>query len=84
MTSDRKYVDPKEEQATKRNTKAPCVFTSFSSRYQKDIEVYPAVFCTFNCDSCGWNPTVAEKRLQKVRDELKAREKGKRKADGLL
>lgn len=63
-------VTAEQLRETKRLLKAPCMFTGWSDRYHKEIEMYPAVNCTRGCDTCGWNPKVAEKRIEKMNAEL--------------
>ena len=45
---------------------APCAFEEWSEPKQKLVTKYPPVGCTQECDSCGWNPEVAKKRIEKL------------------
>lgn len=57
------YVSDAESRKTKRNNKAPCMYIAWSDHYHKDMEFYPAVNCSYECDRCGWNPAVAKDRI---------------------
>lgn len=57
------YVSDAEDRKTKRSNKAPCVYTAWSDRHNKEMEFYPAVSCSYECDHCGWNPVVANDRI---------------------
>ena len=61
---------PVSAKENKRQLKAPCMYMGWSERQKKEVEMYPSVNCTYSCDSCGWNPTVAEKRIAKMKSEL--------------
>ena len=37
----------------------PCAFTTYTGR-----KVLPAVDCDHNCESCGWNPAEARRRME--------------------
>lgn len=56
---------------SKPGLRAPCMFICWDDRKHKDVEAYPAVSCTYDCDSCGWNPEVKEERLEKIFNERK-------------
>ena len=45
---------------------APCGKTEWDERLQKNITRYPAVGCNDACETCGWNPAVAEARRRKM------------------
>lgn len=44
----------------------PCKFQVWNQKKERYELILPAVNCGRNCDSCGWNPDVAEKRLEKM------------------
>ena len=48
----------------KKELRAPCSYTVFDERLQKNVETYPAVLCHRECDRCGWNPEVGKRRIQ--------------------
>ena len=47
----------------KREMKAPCRFTYSGEKTMNDS--YPDVNCSYNCESCGWNPEEQKRRLKK-------------------
>ena len=47
----------------------PCVCMEWNEILEKDRPRKPAVDCNLDCDHCGWNPDVAQKRLLKMKLE---------------
>lgn len=74
-------IDVREAVAQERRPKvlmkAPCQYEEWSDTQNKDIYVYPAVSCSFDCAHCGWNPEVKAKRVEKMLAEIAARRKVK-------
>ena len=48
----------------------PCVYMEWNEILEKDRPRKPAVDCKLDCDHCGWNPEVAQKRIQKIKSEI--------------
>jgi len=59
-----------EERRTKRSIRAPCVYNIWSDVKNREIEWYPAVSCSCECDKCGWNPKVAAARINRLKERL--------------
>lgn len=59
-----------EERRHKRLIRAPCVYTKWNEAQQREAELYPAVFCSHECDKCGWNPKVAAARITRLKERL--------------
>lgn len=57
---------------------APCSYEAWDEVRRKNVQVFPAVNCAYHCDTCGWNPEIAKKRVEKMQAELAARKKEKR------
>lgn len=66
------------ERKSKSSKKAPCVYEVYDEVFHKKMQGYPAVNCGYHCSSCGWNPEIAQKRVEKMQAELVARKKVKR------
>ena len=47
----------------------PCVYMEWDAILEKDRPRKPAVDCNLDCDHCGWNPEVAQKRIIKMKLE---------------
>lgn len=60
----------KKARNSKNGLRAPCMFIRWDERKQTDVEVYPAVTCEYQCNSCGWNPEVAAERIERRKNEL--------------
>lgn len=69
------YVTEAESRQLKCSRRAPCVYQSWNDRLNKDSDFYPNVNCSFDCDSCGWNPDVKKRRVEKMREELRRKKK---------
>lgn len=69
----------KQERMDKRKIQAPCAFKAPDPRTGRLRDYYPAVACPRDCDHCGWNPEVKEKRVAKMRAELQARRRAEAK-----
>lgn len=67
-TADR--AEEAEDLRTKKLNRAPCVYSAWNDLKHKDTDFYPAVNCDYHCDTCGWNPVVAERRLEKLKLSL--------------
>ena len=63
---------------SKSSVSAPCSYEAWDEVRNKNVQVFPAVNCAYHCDTCGWNPEVAKKRVEKMQAELDARKKEKR------
>lgn len=50
----------------KAGMKAPCAFEVWSEPQQKNVTRYPNVSCAKHCDTCGWNPAVAQRRIDRI------------------
>lgn len=44
--------------------KVPCAYLSYNEVNKRDELRAPSVDCTMGCDSCGWNPREAERRMK--------------------
>ena len=47
----------------------PCVYMEWNEILEKDRHRKPDVDCNMDCDHCGWNPEVAQKRILKMKLE---------------
>ena len=47
----------------------PCVYMEWNEILEKDRPRKPAVDCNLDCDHCGWNPEIAQKRIIKMKLE---------------
>lgn len=63
---------------SKSSMSAPCSYEAWDGVRRKNVQVFPAVNCVYHCDTCGWNPEVAKKRVEKMQAEIEARKKGKK------
>ena len=63
---------------SKSSVSAPCSYEAWDEVRRKNVQVFPAVNCAYHCDTCGWNPEIAKKRVEKMQAELDARKKEKR------
>ena len=63
---------------SKSSMSAPCAYEAWDEVRHKNVEVFPAVICGYHCDTCGWNPEIAKKRVEKMQAELDARKKRKK------
>lgn len=63
---------------SKSSMSAPCSYEAWDEVRYKNVQVFPAVNCAYHCDTCGWNPEVAKKRVEKMQAEIEARKKGKK------
>lgn len=72
-------VTTKEEAANVKKAKdiihAPCAYEGWSDMLKRDTRFYPAVDCDYDCEHCGWNPVVALRRKEKMRNELERKKK---------
>lgn len=48
---------------TKAFLKAPCGYLGVNRKGEPERK-YPGVDCYYDCDSCGWNPKEAERRMK--------------------
>lgn len=48
---------------TKATVSAPCGYRTKSLTGKTEV-FYPAVDCAYDCDSCGWNPREARRRMK--------------------
>ena len=75
-------ADTASENAVARKSKAaisaPCVYEAWDNVRRKNVPAYPAVNCEYHCSHCGWNPEIAQKRVEKMQAELAARKKVKK------
>ena len=63
---------------SKSSMSAPCAYEAWDEVRRKNVQVFPAVNCGYHCDTCGWNPEIAKKRVEKMQTELDARKKRKK------
>lgn len=63
---------------SKSSVSAPCSYEAWDEVRRKNVQVFPAVNCAYHCDTCGWNPEVAKKRVEKMQAEIDARKKRKK------
>ena len=61
-----------ENRRQKRLVRPPCT-TTFINAAGKEATEYPAVLCSFECDTCGWNPEVKKQRVDRMLAELSAK-----------
>ena len=47
----------------------PCVYMEWDEILEKYRPRKPAVDCNLDCDHCGWNPEIAQKRIIKMKLE---------------
>lgn len=52
----------------KRNIGGPCAFEYWDEAARCARDRYPDVRCEYNCESCGFNPEVKARRLEKIRN----------------
>ena len=57
-------LNSKAHDAVKRSINAPCLVVEFDKRGNK-VRHAPSVDCEWNCDTCGFNPRVMQRRLAK-------------------
>lgn len=50
----------------KAGRKAPCAFEAWDGRKKKEVLRYPNVGCAQECETCGWNPEVKQRRLDRI------------------
>ena len=62
-----------EERRDKRRIQAPCAYRALDPVTKRMRDFYPPVSCLFDCEHCGWNPEVKEKRVAKMLAELEER-----------
>ena len=60
---------------SKSSMSAPCAYEAWDEVRRKNVQVFPAVNCGYHCNTCGWNPEIAKKRVEKMQAELDARKK---------
>lgn len=65
-------------QTKKRALGSPCGYEAFNPTTKKNQIFYPAVSCHGECDRCGWNPEVKQRRVDKMLAEIAARKKVKK------
>lgn len=58
---------------SKASMSAPCSYEAWDEVRHKNIQVFPAVNCSYDCEHCGWNPDVKEQRIAKIRESLQRR-----------
>ena len=63
---------------SKSSMSAPCAYEAWDEVRRKNVQVFPAVNCGYHCNTCGWNPEIAKKRVEKMQAELDARKKRKK------
>lgn len=78
MENAEKAKESTPERKSKSSKKAPCVYEVYDEVFHKKMQVYPAVNCGYHCSHCGWNPEIAQKRVEKMQAELAARKKVKK------
>ena len=57
-------ISARSHDSLKRSMNAPCLFLE-EGKDGHMIRHAPAVDCEWNCDHCGFNPRVKERRLNK-------------------
>ena len=67
-----------ENRRQKRLLNPPCAMKTTDGITGIIITDYPSVICGFHCETCGWNPEVKKKRVEKMVAGLEA-ERAKRK-----
>ena len=73
--SDKEFYENRKQ---KRLLNPPCSVKSTDPGTGLIFMDFPSVICGFHCDTCGWNPEVKKKRVEKMVAELEA-ERAKRK-----
>ena len=73
--SDKEFYENRKQ---KRLLNPPCAMKSTDGATGLILTDYPSVICGFHCESCGWNPEVKKKRVEKMVAELES-ERAKRK-----
>ena len=74
--SDKEFYENRKQ---KRLLNPPCAMKSTDGATGLILTDYPSVICGFHCESCGWNPEVKKKRVEKMiaesalSDEARAR-----------
>ncbi len=63
---------------SKSSVSAPCSYEAWDEVRHKNVQVFPAVNCAYHCGTCGWNPEIAKKRVEKMQAELDAMKKRKK------
>lgn len=63
---------------SKSSMSAPCAYEAWDEVRRKNVQVFPAVNCGYHCNTCGWNPEIAKKRVEKMQAEIEARKKRKK------
>lgn len=58
-------ISARSHDSMKRTINAPCLFTE-EGKGGHIIRHAPAVDCDWNCENCGFNPRVKERRLAKI------------------
>ena len=58
----------KNARPTKPGLRAPCMFYYYDERRDRTVDTYPAVSCKYNCNTCGFNPEVQARRLEKMKN----------------
>lgn len=58
-------LSAKSHDSMKRSMNAPCLFVELDKAGRK-IRHAPAVDCEWNCENCGFNPLVKQRRLAKI------------------
>lgn len=66
--------EPSSNPRKKENANAPCSFVQWNEAAQSDELHWPHVLCALDCDHCGWNPAVKERRLERLRKNKDRRE----------
>lgn len=57
-------ISAKSHDSLKRTMNAPCLVVEFDKAGRK-VRHAPAVDCEWNCENCGFNPRVMQRRLAK-------------------
>lgn len=56
-------ISAKYHDSVKRNINAPCIEKRENGH--RIVRFVPSVDCDFDCENCGFNPRVKERRLNK-------------------
>lgn len=58
-------ISAKNHDSLKRTMNAPCLVIELDKAGRK-VRRVPAVDCEWNCENCGFNPRVKQRRLAKL------------------
>lgn len=74
----KKEMTVADEQKELESRHPPCATSEWNERQNRTVWHKPPVDCVFNCEACGWNPEVANRRIKKLKAEISERKRGKK------